>query len=97
MPQRLLRAVSFDDTRVQRLVKQWLTPGGLYMVNLIDGTQHDFLRAYVHTLQQTFHSVYVAPTSENWRESPRMTFVLIATGEALSSISQTGDRCKKPR
>ena len=65
------------------LVKRWLVPDGLYMVNLIDGTQHDFLRAYVHTLQQTFAHVYVAPASQNWRESPRMTFVLIATDEAL--------------
>jgi spermidine synthase len=65
------------------LVKQWLTPGGLYLVNLIDGTRHDFLRAYVHTLRQTFRHVYVAPTSENWRASPRMTFVLVATDEAV--------------
>jgi spermidine synthase len=65
------------------LVRKWLTPGGLYMVNLIDGTQHDFLRAYIHTLQQTFRRVYVAPASDSWRESPRMTFVLIATDEAL--------------
>jgi len=65
------------------LVHHWLTPGGLYMVNLIDGTRHDFLRAYVHTLQQTFRHVYVAPASEHWRASPRMTFVLIATDEVL--------------
>jgi spermidine synthase len=65
------------------LVKGWLTPGGLYMVNLIDGTRHDFLRAYVHTLQRTFRHVYIAPTSDNWRESPRMTFVLIAADETL--------------
>jgi spermidine synthase len=65
------------------LVKHWLTPGGLYMLNLIDGTRHDFLRATVHTLRQTFDHVYVAPTSENWRTSPRMTFVLIASDAAL--------------
>jgi spermidine synthase len=65
------------------LARKWLTPGGLYLVNLIDGMQHDFLRAYVHTLRQTFDHVYVAPASENWRASPRMTFVLIATDKAL--------------
>ncbi|CAG0933031.1 hypothetical protein TFLX_02858 [Thermoflexales bacterium] len=65
------------------LVDQWLTPGGLYLVNLIDGTQHNFLRAYVHTLRQTFRHVYLVPTSQNWRASPRMTFVLIATDEWL--------------
>lgn len=66
-----------------KLVHKWLTPDGLYLVNLIDGARHDFLRAYVYTLQQTFRHVYVAPASENWRESPRMTFVLIATDDAL--------------
>ena len=65
------------------LVHKWLTPGGLYMVNLIDGTRHDFLRAYVRTLRQTFRHVYVAPASALWRDSPRMTFVLVATDEAL--------------
>ena len=65
------------------LVHNWLEPGGLYMVNLIDGKQHDFLRAYMHTLRQTFRYVYVAPASATWRESLRMTHVLIATDEAL--------------
>lgn len=60
-------------------VKAWLASDGLYAVNIIDGPGGEFLRAYVHTLRQTFNHVYVAPTIERWRESPRSTFVLVAT------------------
>lgn len=64
-------------------VQAWLAKDGLYVVNLIDGVRRDFLRAYLHTLQQTFGYVYLAPTSASWPVSPRMTFVLIATGTPL--------------
>jgi hypothetical protein len=37
----------------------------------------------VRTLRQTFRHVYVAPASVNWRASPRMTFVLVATDTAV--------------
>jgi spermidine synthase len=64
-------------------VRAWLTTDGLYMVNLIDGPRRDFLRAYVGTLRQTFRYVYVVPGVQYWRESPRVTFVLIATDASL--------------
>jgi hypothetical protein len=59
-------------------VQSWLAEGGYYVVNIIDGGQGNFLRAYTHTLRQTFDHVYLAPTLEGWRLSPRSTFVLIA-------------------
>lgn len=59
-------------------VQAWLAPDGLYMVNIIDGVRGDFLRAYIHTLRQTFVHVYLAPAVQSWRESPRTTFVLLA-------------------
>ncbi len=65
------------------LVRQWLAPDGIYMVNLIDGARHDFLRAYLYTLRQTFRHVYVVPTSENWYTSPRLTYVLFACDTPL--------------
>ena len=70
-------------------VKAWLTEDGYYVVNIIDGGQGDFLRAYTHTLRQTFDHVYLAPTIESWRQSPRSTFVLIAgdTPLDLAAIS----------
>ncbi|MBM4458757.1 MAG: hypothetical protein FJ011_13470 [Chloroflexi bacterium] len=64
-------------------VRAWLTPDGLYMVNMIDGPRRDFLRAYIYTLRQTFAHVYLAPAVRSWRSSPRVTFVLIASNAAL--------------
>ena len=64
-------------------VHAWLEPDGLYMVNIIDGTYGRFLRAYVHTLRQTFAHVYVAPTSADWRASSRNTIVVVAAGLPL--------------
>ena len=64
-------------------VRAWMSDDGLYLVNMIDGLQRDFLRAYIHTLQQTFDHVYVIPASPSWRESPRMTYVLVATDSPL--------------
>jgi spermidine synthase len=64
-------------------VRAWLAPGGLYMVNIVDAGSADFLRAYTHTLRQSFPYVYLTPTSAAWRESPRMTFVLVATDQPL--------------
>jgi spermidine synthase len=75
-----------------RQVRARLASDGLYMVNVIDGIRRDFLRAFVYTLQQTFRSVYVVPASTAWRNSPRMTYVLIATDAALdlSAIQPDG-------
>jgi len=64
-------------------VHAWLADDGLFMVNLIDGPRRDFLRAYTNTLRQTFKHVYVVPAVRSWRESPRITFVLIATDSPL--------------
>lgn len=64
-------------------VRAWLADDGLYIINIIDGVRGDFLRAYTHTLSQSFAYVYLAPTAGSWRESSRTTFVLIATDSAL--------------
>jgi spermidine synthase len=60
-------------------VRAWLEADGLYVVNIVDGAWGHFLHAYTHTLRQTFRHVYLAPTIESWRQSPRSTFVLIAS------------------
>ncbi len=64
-------------------VRAWLAPGGLYMVNIVDAGSANFLRAFAHTLHQSFPYVYLTPTSAAWRDSPRMTFVLLATDQPL--------------
>jgi hypothetical protein len=53
------------------------------MVNIIDGAYGRFLRAYVHTLQQTFAYVYIAPTNAEWREASRNTIVIVGTDMPL--------------
>ena len=68
-------------------VRAWLQEDGLYVVNLIDGAWGHFLRAYTHTLRQTFRYVYLAPTIGSWRRSPRSTFVLIASDTPLDLAS----------
>jgi spermidine synthase len=64
-------------------VHAWLDKDGLYMVNIIDGVRGDFLRAYIHTLRQTFQQVYLIPAIPSWRTASRTTFVLIATDTPL--------------
>jgi spermidine synthase len=68
-------------------VHAWLERDGLYVVNIIDGAQASFLRAYTYTLRQTFRYVYVAPTIDSWRQSPRSTFVLIGTDAPLEQAA----------
>lgn len=64
-------------------VRAWMGDDGVYIVNMIDGQRRDFLSAYVNTLRQTFEHVYVIPASRAWRESPRMTFVLVASDSPI--------------
>jgi spermidine synthase len=71
-------------------VRAWLAEDGLYVINLIDGPRGEFLRAYVHTLRETFRHVYVAPTLATWRESTRSTFVLIASDVPLDRRALRG-------
>ncbi|MCB0197134.1 MAG: fused MFS/spermidine synthase, partial [Anaerolineae bacterium] len=72
-----------------------LNAGGIYMVNIIDGKQGYFLRAYVNTLQQTFAHVYVAATVGELGSVSRQTYVILATQNPLdasiedSSLVQT--------
>ena len=68
-------------------VQAWLADDGLYVVNIIDGPWGDFLRAYTHTLRQTFRHVYLAPTIDSWREASRSTFVLVAGDVPLDMAS----------
>lgn len=89
---RLIMGDAFNDYSVpyhlttrefNERVKAWLADDGLYMVNLIDGPRRDFLRAYVNTLRQSFDHLYVVPAIASWRESPRVTFVLLASQQPL--------------
>jgi spermidine synthase len=64
-------------------VDAWLAEDGLYMVNLIDGPRGYFMRAYTHTLRQTFDYVYMVLDVESWRRASRSTIVFIASDTPL--------------
>jgi spermidine synthase len=64
-------------------VHAWLKNDGIYAVNIIDGGWGNFVRAYTHTLRQTFRYVYVSPSIASWRDAARSTFVLIASDTPL--------------
>ena len=59
-------------------VRAWLADDGYYVVNIIDGAWGRFLRAYAHTLRQTFRHVYLVFSVDGWRRSSRSTLVLVA-------------------
>lgn len=71
-------------------VRAWLDEGGLYLVNIIDGPSANFLRSYTRTLRETFDYVYLAPTQQAWRETPRTTFVVIASDSPLDTDRLAG-------
>jgi spermidine synthase len=64
-------------------VHAWLEEDGVYIVNIIDGGYARFLRAYVHTLRQTFKYVTLVPRSDLWHQASRDTFVAIASDTPL--------------
>jgi hypothetical protein len=55
----------------------------LHVVNIIDGPYGYFLRAYTHTLRQTFEHVYLVFSVESWRIAARSTIVLLAGSAPL--------------
>jgi spermidine synthase len=73
-----LTTLEFNDR-----VRAWLSPDGLYVVNIIDGPWGRFLRAYIHTLRQTFPHVYPAFSIHSWRQSTRSTIIILASDTPL--------------
>ncbi|MCB0224086.1 MAG: fused MFS/spermidine synthase [Anaerolineae bacterium] len=69
-----------------QLIATHLKADGIYMVNIIDGKQGDFLRAYVNTLQQTFSHVYVAATVGELGSVSRQTYVVLAAQSSLDTV-----------
>jgi spermidine synthase len=61
-----------------QLVADHLTSDGFYMVNIIDGRQGRFVRAYVSTLGRVFKRVYIAPVGGELGNVDRQTFVIVA-------------------
>jgi len=80
---------AFDDYEVpyhlttrqfDELVARHLRPPGLYLMNVIDGVNHDFLRSEIRTLREVFPYVTVAPVQTTWPPGTlRATYVLMAS------------------
>ena len=60
-------------------VRAWLAVNGLYLVNLVDRPNGEFVHAFAHTLGQTFPHVYVRPHSRSLPASQRTVSILIAS------------------
>lgn len=65
------------------LVADALKPGGVYIVNLVDGRAGLFLRSYLRTLRQVFPHVAVLPVGANWESAVQTTYVLLASQRPL--------------
>lgn len=68
-----LTTLEFDQ-----LVADHLAEDGFYMINIIDGRQGHFIRAYVSTLSQVFNHVYIAPVGGEIGTMARQTYVIVA-------------------
>jgi spermidine synthase len=73
-----------------QLVASHLSERGIYMVNIIDGLQGDFSRAYIHTLGQVFQHVAVAPVGGDLGAIKRQTIVVLASQQPIDeAVSQS--------
>ncbi len=69
-----------------QLIDAVLTEDGIYMANIIDsGPSGAFFRAYVATQQAVFEHIAVIPSTNNWRESARSTFVVAASHRPIDT------------
>ena len=75
-------AVPYHLTTLEftRLLRQHLTPRGLYVANVADRPDGAFLAAYAATLRQVFPHVYLLPGDRNVRAGRAANFLLVAAG-----------------
>ena len=81
-------------------VEELLEDGGLYTLNVVDKLHKGrFLRAVVHTLQETFDHVYVMRDRDNWEGDERHTFVVAASNEEIdfSEVAEANTRAGRGR
>jgi len=94
---------AFDDFSVpyhlttrefSRLVALHLRPEGAYLMNVVDGSNHDFLRSELRTLRKVFPYVSVLEPDAGWPPpSWRNTYVIVASktrpATPLKTVSDT--------
>ena len=65
------------------LVASRLKPDGIYLVNIVDGVNYDFLRSYIHTIRQTFPFVNLYGVPGESGGGAQATFVVGASKQPL--------------
>jgi MFS family permease len=64
------------------LVSRHLRPDGVYLLNVVDGVHHDFLRSELRTLRLTFPYVSLVRPDGGWPPpAARNTFVIVVANE----------------
>lgn len=74
-------AVPFHLTTEEfnRIIADHLAPDGLYLVNVVDALNYDFLRSFIRTIRRTFPSVTLMAPTGHWPPSGgRDAFVVVA-------------------
>ena len=79
-------------------VAEHLSPRGLYLVNVIDGKDYDFLRSFMATLDDTFDNVGLMSVPGQPVQGERATFVVVAGNRPLPRMRTivTGDAQLRP-
>lgn len=65
------------------MVAAALKPGGIFVLNIVDGRRGLFFRSYLRTLRQVFRHVTVLPVGANWETAVQTTYVLLASQRPL--------------
>jgi spermidine synthase len=71
------------------LVASRLKPDGIYLVNVVDGVNYDFLRSFIHTLKMSLPFVDLVAVPGESGAGARATFVVGASKQPLPRIQTT--------
>jgi spermidine synthase len=67
-------------------VAEHLSPRGLYLINVVDGKDYDFLRSFIATLEKTFKNVGLMTVPGQPVQGERATFVVVAANRDLPRL-----------
>ena len=62
-----------------------MTDDGIYILNLIDGKPFNFVAAFIRTLKLTFPNVYLIPTSTEYNNVARSTFIVLTSAQPIDT------------
>jgi predicted membrane-bound spermidine synthase len=71
------------------IVSGRLSADGVYLVNVVDGVDYDFLRSYLHTMQLSFRYVDLLAVPGESGGGQRATFVVAASNQPIPRTAVT--------